>query len=538
MTILIRLIKSSILKLRLRAKEHSNPLFYPMSKTFRSIRCTSPHVSKGATLNIGCIALTYVRAFAFTALLFLFLFNNSNAQDIEAFIKIDSDKPNKVAISGRFFKLKDNKNLSFLLNYGNISGLGERISNVKVFDKKNKEIITRRMMAGEYLADDAFTKWSYQVDLTPPKQPFGVAHLSWLTAEGGILFLDDMLPQTKGLSRVNLLIHDARTMAPGWITEYRFPDKKNAVLPFFNEQLRTREESSVKTALKFLIENKWKFTDEMAFKMGIEVFKNYEQLFGSSVSPSVNINIRQFPFDIEIGNYEADTRGNNITIISSDMAFESESVQRLHEILRHEMFHLWIPNGVNLSGNYDWFYEGFALYQALRTGVALNRIRFDDYLDTLSRAYDIDRRQMQKLSLIDVSKNRWAGDNNTRVYVRGMLVAFLCDLALLEKSKGKRSVTDILRKLYEKHRPPSAETDGNAAVLSLLRSHTELTPIIDRNITGSESVDWVGLIKAAGLEVDPTAQTTNLKVTAKPTGRQKDLLDKLGYNIWRKLASK
>jgi len=119
-----------------------------------------------------------------------------------------------------------------------------------------------------------------------------------------------------------------------------------------------------------------------------------------------------------------------------------------------------------------------------------------------------------------------------------MLVAFLCDLALLEKSKGKQSVTDILRKLYEKHRPPSAETDGNAAVLALLRSYTELTPIIDRNITGTESVDWNGFIKAAGLDVDLNAHTTNLKVTAKPTGRQKDLLDKLGYNNWRKLSSK
>ena len=32
-------------------------------------------------------------------------------------------------------------------------------------------------------------------------------------------------------------------------------------------------------------------------------------------------------------------------------------------------------------------------------------------------------------------------------------------------------------------------------------------------------------------------QLTKLVVTAKPTGRQKDLLDRLGYNNWRKLSS-
>ena len=173
----------------------------------------------------------------------------------------------------------------------------------------------------------------------------------------------------------------------------------------------------------------------------------------------------KFPSRCSVGTWEADTRGSTITIVSSDMPFKTQSLQRLHEQLRHEIFHLWIPNGVNLSGNYDWFYEGFALYQSLKVGVAVNRIRFEDMLDTLSRAYNIDSMQSQKLSLIDASKNRWNG-SNTQVYARGMLVAFLCDLALLEKSKGKLSTDDLLRDLYEAHRPTAPRQDGNAAVLA------------------------------------------------------------------------
>jgi predicted metalloprotease with PDZ domain len=202
--------------------------------------------------------------------------------------------------------------------------------------------------------------------------------------------------------------------------------------------------------------------------------------------------------------------------------------------LRHEMFHLWIPEGVNLTGNYDWFYEGFALYQSLKLGVAVNRLRFEDYLDSLSQAIAIDRRLGGKMSLIDASKNRWTGDNNSVVYARGMLVAFLCDLAMLEASKGKRSTDDIVREVYRRHSGEAKPRDGNEAVMDLMRSYKELVPIVERYVTGTEKLDMTALLTAAGLE---SADGTMLKAIAKPNSGQKKILDKLGYNNWRKLSS-
>jgi hypothetical protein len=131
--------------------------------------------------------------------------------------------------------------------------------------------------------------------------------------------------------------------------------------------------------------------------------------FGTDAANEIFVNVLKFPQQVGFGQWQAETRGRNITIISSDMAFRTQSLQRLHEQLRHEMFHLWIPNGVNLEGNYDWFYEGFALYASLKMAVAMNRIRFGDFLDTLSRAQAIDARQSNRLSLIDASHERWSG---------------------------------------------------------------------------------------------------------------------------------
>ena len=72
------------------------------------------------------------------------------------------------------------------------------------------------------------------------------------------------------------------------------------------------------------------------------------------------------------------------------------------------------------------------------------------------------------------------------------------------------------------------------AVISTLKGHRELVPLVERYVVGAEPLDWTALLKTAGID----AGKTGLSVTAKPSGRQKDTLDKLGYNNWRKLNSK
>lgn len=269
--------------------------------------------------------------------------------------------------------------------------------------------------------------------------------------------------------------------------------------------------------------------------MAGEIYREYRKIFGAEPATDAQIVIAKFPTASIPGTWEAETRGRTVTIISGDMNFRTQSLQRLHEQLRHELFHLWLPNGVNLTGNYDWFYEGFALYQSLKSAVLLNRIRFDDFLDTLSRAYDIDNSQTRRLSLIEASQNRWSGAD-TQVYSRGLIVALLCDIVLLDKSGGKRSVENFVREVYQGHRPPAVGTDGNSAVMAVMSKYPELVPIIDKYVRGSGTPGWPAELNMAGIEASGEGRHISLKVREKPTGRQKALLDKLGYNSWRKLS--
>jgi len=474
--------------------------------------------------------------------LILQFFTFGNGQDIEAKIKIDSRTPSIAQITGRFLKTErpNKRNLTFLGELAGIPNIAGRIKLVKCRGVDGEILPVKQFNAAEYLTSAAdIAQFSYEVSLAPPTSASSRVHISWTDAESGLLMLDDLLPQGGS----NIAAKLSFDLPEGWSlnsTEpvlspnvYSVANVEKAVFAF-GKGWRQREIQTSGTPLGISISGEWRFTDADVGEMSSSILESYAKTFGGVPSLRQQIIMFHMPPDVPFDRWEAETRGSTVVITSSDMPFDTQSKQRLHEQLRHEMFHLWIPNGVNLGGNYDWFYEGFALYQSLRMGVATNRIRFDDFLDTLSRAITTDRLHSNGMSLIDASKNRFSGSNST-VYARGMVVAFLCDLALLDKSKGKRSVEDLLRDVYQKYHDSAVRADGNEAVLNILAERPELGPIIERYIKKGEVVASDEYFNYAGIEAVTQNSVTTLKVLPKPNSRQKDLLDKLGYNTWRKL---
>lgn len=465
-----------------------------------------------------------------------------SAQKIEANLKIESISPPVLRVEGKLLQENTSKNWTFLRSLAGVENLGERISELQLKDKNGKEISYKKLIAGEFLAEDFAVNFSYKVDLAPPKKASGMAHVSWLTDENGLLMTDDLLPQfgENVSAKIDFELPDYWNIAShekaSGQRSFEVADIEKAIF-LAGKNLRGKNLSPANYAVDFTISGEFLFSDDEALDSAGEILKEYQKIFGGFPNEKSQIFLLRFPKEVKIGNWEAETRGSNVVILSSDMPFKNQSVQRLHEQFRHEFFHLWIPNNLALTGNYDWFYEGFALYQSLRTGIDLNRIRFEDFLDTLARAYDLDGLQAQRVSLIEASKNRWSG-GNAQIYARGMLVAFLCDVALLRAGKGKRSVSDILRAVYQKHQKPNKAEAGNAAILSILEADAELRPIVERYIKGAEKIDWRADLEAAGIQQSGESFPARLAVKSKLGGRQKDLLDKLGYNNWRKLVPK
>lgn len=480
----------------------------------------------------------------------LFLFAGVSAQtEIQINVKIDAaSSPPPAFVAGAFTRenhADKNGGWSFLNSIAVAENLGERISDFNLTDKSNRNIAVKKLAAGEYLAGGKADFFSYKIDLSRSQDQGAAAHVSWLENERGILMLDDLLPQFSADSGRPIRAIVKFDLPKDWTALSRETKRSENTFAVENiekaifivgKNWRERKIQMGKSDLNFVIGGEWKFSDDEALEILREIYGEYEKMFGEAANEKIQISLAHFPqTNIKFGRWAAETRGANTTIVSADMPFKTQSLQRLHEQLRHELFHLWIPNRLALTGSYDWFYEGFAIYQSLKIGVALNRIRFEDYLDTLAQSYDSANAQAQKFSLIEASKNRWTGN---QIYARGMLAAFLCDAALLRQSKGKRSVADIIKEIYQKYRAPNEPRDGNAAILETFKNHDELKAIVEKYITGAEKIDWQADLDAIGVDAASENNFTRLKIKAKLTGRQKDLLNELGYNNWRKISVK
>jgi predicted metalloprotease with PDZ domain len=367
------------------------------------------------------------------------------------------------------------------------------------------------------------------MNLAPGKRPTASAHTSWIGRDQGLLFLEDLLPvaAAKSGNEVNVRVQ----LPAGWSSsEQNFKTTnvgKTVVL--ITRAARNQQVNVGASSIDIEILGEWKFDDQMVAEFAKQIFGEYRKSFGELPTKNASVYLLPFPTKVDPGNWEGDTRGNTVIVLSSDMPFQTQSVQRLHE-LRHEIFHLWFPNALSLMGNYDWFYEGFALYQSLKLAVALNRLRFDDLLDTLSRAITIDSMLTDRRSLLDATTARFSS-GDTVVYARGMLAALLTDIQTMKRSGGKNDVSTILRKIYEKYRVPAVAEEGNSAVIRAID-----LPSVTRFVTTSERVEWASELKPLGIEAISENNVTTLRVAADLSSSQKKFLDKLGYNNWRKSA--
>ena len=481
-------------------------------------------------LSLNLIPRLYRIFFAF--LFVLQFFTLAHAADLGVRIQIkDADPSIRVSIEfDKGSKIANRRSIGFLNRAVGADGLARRITSIKFFDQSGNEIAGKKMAIGEWLADVDVSRIDYVLDLAPFKDVRAAAHASWLNSSNAVLMLDDILPQltaegTPATANVAFEIPAewavfGENLADGKANA-EIVDRTKAVF-YLGKGLRKQTVELEDLDLSLVISGNWHFTDAEAAGFAKEIMLDLEKTFTSFSGKAATIGIMRFPTSVTHGNWEAETRGNTVTIISSDMPFRTQSIQRLHEQLRHELFHLWIPNGVNLTGNYAWFYEGFALYNSLKMAVRTKRIRFDDMLDTLSRAAAIDARQRPRLPLVPDSGN---AASDTSVYARGMLIAFLLDIQLIET--GRTTLTDEMRGFFLKYRVPGTEISGNSAAFGLFPKRE----IRDKYVMGAESFDLGDVARRTGLFVDQA--DGQFKIPGKLTRAQRAALAELSYNTWR-----
>lgn len=498
---------------------------------------------------------TMIKKFSFIYPFFahiLFFALSSYAQEFEIKVEIAAAGETLVHIETSFPKGETRKNISFRQTYADAANLDARIENLKFKDDENREVKFIEFSDGEFHTAAKFSTVFYDVKIAVPENALTTAHISWLTETHGLLMLNDLLPDfgENGSAKVSFKLPEKWKISASekQIGEKTFQvaNLQNAVF-LVGTDWRNSSVLFGESTVNFSAVGDWNFRAAEAAKISTQILIEYQKIFGDIPEKQINIFLLRPPRKIDFERWRAETRGANVTILSSPTAFEGLAIQRLHEQLRHELFHLWMPNNLSLTGDYAWFYEGFTQYAALRTGLQQNRITFSDFLNTLEQAVNKNENRGQPISLIETSKSRWIGANSG-VYSEGMLIAFLCDIALLRQNQkrtalpdifrqGKKTTDlfDVLRQIYQKHRLPNNQTDGNTAILEILQSHDALIPIVEKYIKGANKINFANNLDTTGIEIVSSKDGSKLQIKAKLQTREKDLLNKLGYNNWRKL---
>ncbi|MBA3439360.1 MAG: hypothetical protein H0T92_05775 [Pyrinomonadaceae bacterium] len=457
--------------------------------------------------------------------------NIAEAQSLKARIQIVSLDPPRIRIEGE----QPVSRLSFRDSYAGVMNIAARIENVTFADMSGADVPVRKIASGEYQAARRATTFRYEVRLNPPTPPTDAAHISWLAGEHGLLMLGDLLPKVRTNVKVSF------TLPTNWFVgsvvredeagQFDITDADEAVF-FVGQDLREQRTRIKSTEFKMIAAGKWAFVDEDVLNTASDILKQCREAAGSPPGHQAMLILAPFPQPVPPHRWSAETRGSTVIFLAGQAASKHEALARLSVPLAHELFHLWVPNKLALDGQYDWFYEGFTLYQAMRMSMRLGQLFFHDYLNAMGRAFDgyLSASHREKISLLDASRQRWNG-NAALVYNKGMLVAFLYDLTLRQQTKGKRSLDDVYRNLFRRHATESRRTEGNSAVLEALNSESGMREITRRYIENVDVIELEKIITLFGLRAERPGAQTRIAVAEPLDRRQRELLKQFGYDV-------
>ena len=459
------------------------------------------------------------------ALVFLFAVPVS-AQSLRVLIRVVPES-NRVIIEGT---CPPTKVWSFRDSYAGILGLGGRIEGLRLFDNSDIEIPYRKIAPGQFASEASASRFQYEVRLTPPATASDAVKVSWLNTERGLLMLGDLLRtanvtaadrRERGSMAIQFVLPESWSVHSNENetrpSSFEVVDSDRAVF-VVGSRLRVSRSTISGMAFNLIADGDWAFTDSEASELAAKVLKAHRDVCGSMPAKQSTLIVLSFQ-GLLTDRWSAETRGSTVTLLMGKIPSKVAALVRLSTPLTHELFHLWVPNGLALNDDYDWFYEGFTVYQAARTALRLDLLTFPEFLNAIARAYD------------------GYGAGVDSVYSKSMVVAFLYDLKLRSQSHGKRSLDDVYRRLFQRYRSsePGSNTltnadDGNDAVTNLLTAESISRDFVQMFIGNPVVINLQTELAPFGLRVEKSGLRTSLSVSEQLTKQQRDLLRELGYN--------
>lgn len=450
------------------------------------------------------------------------------AQDVQllkAQVTISSLSPARLQINAELPGLTTN--LSFRNTYAGVLGLGDRVKNLEGKVGTGQTIAVRKLTSGEFQSSQSFLEVSYEVDLAGAIRPADRSHVSWLDAERGLLMLSDLLPASSNRgpfnsAEIEISIPDGWTASSNLkrVGEHFSTDDLETGVILVGSSVNQKKQHSI----SMISSGKWPFSDDEAIKIASRILTEHSRTTKFEFKDHAVVMLVPYPGEAGPEKWSAETRGNTVVLVLGGNASRKTVLGKVGIVLSHELFHLWVPNSLKLKGDYDWFFEGFTLYQALRTDLRLGLISFDDYLNTLAGVYEAykTKADADKLSLLEASERRWT-NSSSLVYEKGMLAAFVYDLTLRRLSHCNASLEDVYPVLFQLGE--TGQANANETIIRLLNRRAGFESF------GKDYVEAPVKIRLDSILAPYGIQITSSRLLVKPelNESQRKLLACIGY---------
>lgn len=211
----------------------------------------------------------------------------------------------------------------------------------------------------------------------------------------------------------------------------------------------------------------------------------------------------------------------------------------------HEFFHILTPLNVHSEiiedfnfvtptpSKHLWLYEGVTEWAAWIMRYRNNSIGLNYLLREFASKIRLNEVYYDKSnSLTDISLKSYTNegfDQYGNIYQRGAIVAALLDIRLLELSRGKRGLREVLLELAEIYGPENEFQDDQFFDIFVDMTYPEIGDFIENYIIGTTELPYQEYFGKIGIEYDQ--ETYYLNFASEPTAEQVFLFERWRTNL-------
>lgn len=191
-----------------------------------------------------------------------------------------------------------------------------------------------------------------------------------------------------------------------------------------------------------------------------------------------------------------------------------ESAEQILSFASHEFFHIITPLNIHseiieqfnfetpVPSQHLWLYEGTTEWAAQMMQIRGRLISPEEFTRRITQKLNTNDHYRQDVSLVDLSLGSYGEleSQYINIYMKGALTAMMLDMRLLELSKGKTGLRDVIQKLSKKYGTRKAFSEKDFFDEFVKMTYPEIGDFFNRYVKGTEGLPVKNMMGLAGFE--------------------------------------